>query len=321
MKHCFNWINEFWKNLKWFEKKLQEKFSFTKIIKLNIHYFICVLTDGCSPEEYLWFEFYNKDRKERKTFLTYVRHARIQKKYNNEKVKKILSDKLAFNSFFSEEIGRDWIDADTASNEDLNAFVRKYKIVIVKPKKGGQGKGVYKYTISEGKKQFTDCLLEEYIIQHPALQEFNPHSVNTLRIGTICVNGHVEIFAAALRMAINEVCVDNIHSGGIVMNVDINNGIVNTSGINGELKRFDINPYSGKKLVGFQVPYWKETKELVKMATVKLSSCSIIGWDVAITLKGPILIEGNNDQGTDACQICDVKGKYNLINKIIEIAD
>ncbi|TGY96349.1 hypothetical protein E5329_09975 [Petralouisia muris] len=183
------------------------------------------------------------------------------------------------------------------------------------------GGGVYKYYY-KGEKiegtEFSGCLLEECIRQHKLLQEFNSNVVNTLRIGTFCIGGKAEVFAAGLRMGVSEECVDNLCAGGICANVQIFHGIIDSSGINGELHRFEVNPYSGKKLQGFQVPYWNEAKEMVVKSAQRLSENNIVGWDVAITEQGPVLLEGNPDQGTGVIQMCDGKGKYPRIQRRIK---
>lgn len=321
MKRIWKWFKEFLLNELWFQKKLREKYSLGKCVLLNFHFLWCVLTDGCSPEEYLWFEFYHKGRRERKTFLTYLRHARLQRKYNSKRVKTILNDKQAFNRFFEKELGREWLDADQADAIEIENFLKKHQIVMVKPKFGRGGAGVHRYYYKGEKvneEMFSGCLLEEYIRQHCSLQEFNPNMVNTLRIGTFCINGKAEVFAAGLRMGISDVCVDNFCAGGVCANVQICSGIVDSSGIDRNFKRYDINPYSGKKITGFQIPYWNEAKEMVVYGAQRLSKNNIVGWDVAVTDHGPVLLEGNPDQGTGVIQRSDVKGKYAVIQRRIQ---
>jgi hypothetical protein len=43
-----------------------------------------------------------------------------------------------------------------------------------------------------------------------------------------------------------------------------------------------------------------------------------VGWDVAITPDGPILIEGNHDANHDAMQIADQIGKYRKIMDLLQ---
>ena len=49
------------------------------------------------------------------------------------------------------------------------------------------------------------------------------------------------------------------------------------------------------KIVGFQIPFWKETLELVREAALLQTGNRSVGWDIAITDIGPELIEGNHN--------------------------
>lgn len=53
------------------------------------------------------------------------------------------------------------------------------------------------------------------------------------------------------------------------------------------------HPDSGFTFEGFKVPYFKEACEEV-LKGVKVIPDRFIGWDVAITPNGPVIIEANN---------------------------
>jgi hypothetical protein len=63
------------------------------------------------------------------------------------------------------------------------------------------------------------------------------------------------------------------------------------------------HPETGKTIQGFKIPYWEEMIELVEKASKVVSEVGYIGWDVAITPNGPILIEGNTSPGYKYYQI------------------
>ena len=52
-----------------------------------------------------------------------------------------------------------------------------------------------------------------------------------------------------------------------------------------------------------QLPFWKETLDLLRRASERVPSVGYIGWDVAITPDAPILIEGNTTPGYKYYQI------------------
>ena len=54
---------------------------------------------------------------------------------------------------------------------------------------------------------------------------------------------------------------------------------------------------------GFQIPFWNEIIKMLISAANVVKEVGYIGWDVAITKTGPIIIEGNNDGGYTAYQL------------------
>jgi hypothetical protein len=53
------------------------------------------------------------------------------------------------------------------------------------------------------------------------------------------------------------------------------------------------HPETGVLFSRFKVPYWKEVLELAREAALAFRPLRTIGWDIAVTPTGPILIEGN----------------------------
>mgnify|MGYP000795309594 FL=1 len=55
--------------------------------------------------------------------------------------------------------------------------------------------------------------------------------------------------------------------------------------------------------MGFQIPLFDQALELCRTASRRVEAhLKYIGWDVAITPDGPVLVEGNNLPGYDMCQ-------------------
>jgi hypothetical protein len=50
---------------------------------------------------------------------------------------------------------------------------------------------------------------------------------------------------------------------------------------------------TGADLVGVAVPLWREARALAERASRLFLPMRTIGWDVAVTPDGPVLIEGN----------------------------
>lgn len=139
-------------------------------------------------------------------------------------------------------------------------------------------------------------LVEEYVIQHPALMELSPSGLNTVRVFTQLEGNNVELLGARLRVSVNSP-VDNMGAGNLAAPIDIETGIVSGPGVYSDITKQDqaIHPVSGKTIPGFLIPFWGETMELVRKAALHGADNRSVGWDIAITKEGPELIEGNHN--------------------------
>jgi hypothetical protein len=54
------------------------------------------------------------------------------------------------------------------------------------------------------------------------------------------------------------------------------------------------HPVTGVEIVGRPVPCWEQVVALVQRAHRVVSDRVLVGWDVAITPEGPVLLEGNS---------------------------
>ena len=71
-------------------------------------------------------------------------------------------------------------------------------------------------------------------------------------------------------------------------------GVIETKGYYESGDTTDEHPVSHIKMIGFQFPKWDELLEMLnEVATNMISTINYIGWDVAYTPKGWVIIEGN----------------------------
>ena len=197
---------------------------------------------------------------------------------------------------------------DLASNSnvfDLFLKIPSGKIVF-KIKDGNCGrkilvKNVYEFknvaSLVDYMKKNKYDLIEEYIIQHKEMIRLAPSAVNTVRVFTQLDNtNNLVILGCRLRIGVNGI-VDNLAAGNIAAPVDVETGIIFDSGIYSDITKPDekIHPVTKVPIVGFQIPFWKETIDLVKSVAIVNPVNKSVGWDIAITANGPDLIEGNRE--------------------------
>lgn len=275
----------------------------------------CFLRYGCSPDDYFRYEFYRKSGYERNKFITYRRSKRIIRQYNDPTYSKYFGDKCLFNEKFADFIGRAWLDGRTCSFDEFDSFVKKYGAVFLKPMNGSQGHGALYLKAEEAKKlkdTYGNYIAEEIIRQHHILAKLNSSSVNTVRILTF----RGKAIAGALRIGGKGSIVDNLHSNGVCAHLDLRTGLIDAPCINNQLDKFLTHPDSGITLLGFQVPCWDEIIALAEKAAQMIPQVQYIGWDIAVTEHGAILVEGNHDPGHDVVQMIAQTGLYEKIQRM-----
>ena len=140
-------------------------------------------------------------------------------------------------------------------------------------------------------------MVESFIQQHPDLNTLSPSGVNTVRIFTLIDRcGGYHVLGCRLRISVNSP-VDNLAAGNLAAPIDQETGLINGPGIYSDITRKPetVHPVTGVPIEGFQIPFWKETLEMVEKASRLHPENRSIGWDIAITAEGPDLIEGNHD--------------------------
>ena len=276
-----------------------------------LDYFHCRRKYKCNLDEYLKYKFYNYKHRYRKNFI--LNKHRI--KYLNINIGPFTLSKYVFYNYIPDLYAREIIFAPKCGEDAFVAFLQKHKKIILKPDMGSLGKDVrlleytdetaareYFRSIAPG--QYTLC--EEFIRQHPVLNQLNPYSVNTIRITTLLLDGEVELLTATLRCGAEKDCItDNLSRGGIGAQVDVETGIITSFGKDFEMKAYSHHPASGVQIIGLQIPHWDQAVELVKTAHKRLPQCTLYGWDIAITEDGVGIVEANSKPGCKNMQIID----------------
>jgi hypothetical protein len=99
----------------------------------------------------------------------------------------------------------------------------------------------------------------------------------------------------ALRMPLKGAVVDNYSSGGIIVPIGFDDGILGT-GVTlkpvGSKFEFDRHPDTGKQIRGAILPFWQDLLDYTVRVHSNFKTC-FVGWDLAMTNEGCVLIEGN----------------------------
>lgn len=270
----------------------------------------CMLFRGVGYLDYVTFGFAKIGREKRDSFMTMNDNIALVRRLNQREAYPVLNDKLLFNERFSEFLGREHMDLREGL-EIFTEFCRGREDFFAKEPESFGGTGVRKVKLSgaDVKTLYHELmaqklyLVEETIHQHPELDRLCSSSVNTLRITTVVSDrGTVRPIYSLLRIGSGDLAVDNISSGGMYTLLSTDGEITHPAFRDKTVSCHEIHPGTGERLLGFRVPFFREAVALCCRAALVERRLRYVGWDVAITERGPVLVEGNNLPGYDMCQ-------------------
>jgi len=293
------------------------------IILSSIKYNISIL-------DYFYFKFYELDNNERETYAGTGFMYEYQLFMNPKTERNILENKMLFLDKYSK-----FITHKHCSKKEFLKSVPKanYLIannsgrIVLKSSDGQCGEGIEVINLELNKgdalvkkiKQTKNDLIEEFIIQHDDLMRLSPSGLNTVRIFTqLDQNNKVDILGVRLRITIDSY-VDNLAAGNIAAPIDEDSGLINGPGVYSDITKKDEvkHPITEVSIIGFQIPFWKESLQMVKDAALLHPQNRSIGWDVAITNQGPELLEGNHNWCKLLWQLPVKKGLKNKLEQYI----
>jgi hypothetical protein len=154
--------------------------------------------------------------------------------------------------------------------------------------------------------EFDLFIVQERLRNHPDVEALvDTPVVQTLRLNTlVCRDGGVRILSAQMKLAIGRGDADNFRSGETgngLCDVDMATGTLGplttvAPGGRGAV-RHDALPATGRRVTGWRVPMFEEACGVALAGAPWFMPMRTLGWDVAITPDGPIVIETNNYWG------------------------
>jgi hypothetical protein len=295
----------------------------------------------CFPYQYYRFDFYKKEcALTVEEMKTYVPHFFIMSLYFPHSYKEygvVCEDKLLtyallkayaipqpkllfcfdHNTFFD---GAN----NPISTTALNALIRTSTAakLFVKPRFGLGGRGIavfnrnvneefadenqvkldHNYFLNELKDHF--YIVQEGLEQHESMNALYPHSVNTFRVMTECINGQVRVLYSLVRMGSGGQQIDNASSGGLYIKIDPETGVLADKAFAFNRRMFDKHPDTGFIFKDAHLEKWNEAKAFTITIAKKFREIKYMGWDIAFSKNGPSVIELNNAPGIGIIQDC-----------------
>jgi hypothetical protein len=151
-------------------------------------------------------------------------------------------------------------------------------------------------------------ILQPRITNHRELQALSGKGLSTVRVLTMRdTSGVIEVALACFRMAVGSLVADNFAAGGLASPVALDDGRLGVAVFKSRPGIFIAHPDTGAIIAGRTLPHWSEVKRLVLAAHQEFKALPSIGWDIAITDNGPVIVEGNGEWGTNVVQLSHQK--------------
>ena len=254
---------------------------------------------GIGYTDYLKGDYINLNKEQKKTYVTTKSYYKLLSYLNDKEYIATMSDKIVFNKIFNKYLGREWIDLRVTSLEDFKKFIKDKKTVFAKPPTDFGGHGIEKIVIKEEKniedlynrlKEKKLNLIEEEIVQHEELNKLNPYAVNSFRIVTLVKDNKAYLLANALRINIDDAIA--IGCSDAYMRLD-EKGNICSRVIDDVANIYEEHPIAKIKFSTVKIPYVKEAFDMALKAALEVPEIRYVGWDIAITKNGPVIMEGN----------------------------
>ncbi|WP_240744550.1 sugar-transfer associated ATP-grasp domain-containing protein [Microbacterium sp. PF5] len=252
-------------------------------------------------QDYVDYDFAMLTAAERRTMMTHPLSNRLSYLFDHADYRHIFHDKWEFVRVFSDLLGREWMLLDDDNADALRSFADRHQTLITKQRLGRSGHAIHRYhgadvsdwdAFHHRLMENGELLVEENIVQHDALSAVCPGTVNSTRI-TAFFDGHrTHILSIAQKFGRGQ-AADQMDWGGFYTMLDADTGRALGDGYDshGNVHRF--HPDTGYRIADFQLPLYDEVIALIDRAARRVPQVQYVGWDVAVTPTGPVIIEGN----------------------------
>lgn len=255
--------------------------------------------------EYFYFDMARRTESEIAEYIGNREKTRLTQRMNDPSLKHIFDNKSETYEIFKKYYKREMLLVRIDNEEDMAAFtdfVARHEVFVIKPIDLYFGVGIRKiergdYTAKElyddiVTERYLGFVAEELIVQDEATACFHPQSLNTVRFPTIRQDDGVKLWYPFLRMGKGNSFVDNISSGGVAALIDPETGVLGNAGSH-YLRNVKEHPDTHAPIQGYQLPRWDEAVALVKELAEVVPEERYVGWDLALSDKGWVLVEGN----------------------------
>ena len=144
----------------------------------------------------------------------------------------------------------------------------------------------------------TGYMFEDRLAPHPVLAAISGRSLGTIRFVTIVEHGRAApLYALWKAPALNAVADTTWRPGNMLALINPESGRVERvqRGAGPDREVLGDHPETGARIHGLILPGWDAARALALKAAELTPFTRLIGWDLALTDQGPVLVEANGD--------------------------
>ena len=154
-------------------------------------------------------------------------------------------------------------------------------------------------------------LFQKVLDPHSDMKILNRNAIASCRFLVFNLDDKAIIHSCCLKLPADGEVADNFwRTGSVLCNVAIENGKITRASLKQENAVVEI-PAGGElydKMIGFNLPQFEESKNVVLKAARNFTGIKVQSWDVAFTKKGPIVLEVNYGGDLNLSQLASGKG-------------
>jgi hypothetical protein len=154
-------------------------------------------------------------------------------------------------------------------------------------------------------------LFQERIRLHPSLGGLLGETLCCARVMTLIgSDGEPRILRAIMKLQAEPSGVDNMAQGAVIAPIDLETGMLGDGrdASDPRMPWCKLIPGTDKEYVGFTLPDWTKLREVALSAAAAFPWCRCIGWDIALSDRGPVLIEANERWSAKLAQAVSGRG-------------
>ncbi len=143
-------------------------------------------------------------------------------------------------------------------------------------------------------------LFQTRLAPHPDIVKVVGDQISTVRMFVLVDDQGPLLLRAAWKIPSGESVADNFwRSGNMLGGLDVETGAVLRvlRRTQNSTEQVETHPKTGTSFKGLAFPHWDKMRETVMRGAAALPSCHFQGWDVALTDRGPVLVEVEGDGG------------------------